>query len=65
MPISKMTAVNITAWRNQRLKRVQSGTVLRAWSPLHLYSKSRDLNGVAGGQSRTHCTPAQATDLAR
>ena len=35
LPIGKITAVDVTAWRNRRLKKVQSGTVLRAWNLLH------------------------------
>ncbi len=35
LPIGKVTAVDVTAWRNRRLKKVQSGTVLRAWNLLH------------------------------
>ncbi len=35
LPIGKVTATDVTAWRNRRLKKVQSGTVLRAWNLLH------------------------------
>ena len=48
LPIGKITAVDVTAWRNRRLKKVQSGTVLRAWNLLHhLFEVARREWGLA------------------